>query len=272
MGDSKIVNRIFNYIIFDVRTADRDLLKIYYTFFKNKFIAKFHMNSDFIDLSSEAFFWERAFRQRHLKDRSTPPYGKKAEKSKDSIQTALNYIETNFDPPYRFIDVGCGPTSQFNTNDLRNRSDLEIISVDPLAETYINLHKKYKTGYDIKCIYGYGEKLTDLFPKNHFHLVYSQNSIDHSQNPVKFMDNLCEILIKGGYLVLYGFIREGSAAKWLGLHQWDIEFENGYLLLTSRDKSIFKEMMINGSKMDLIYEEVSGSNIGDTYTLIYKKN
>lgn len=271
MGDSQIINRILDYIIFDVKTADQDLLKMYFRFLKTKLRAKLYKNKDFIDLSSEAFFWERAYREKYLKN-GIAPYSKIAEKPKNSIQKALNYIEKNFYPPYRLVDVGCGPTSQFYTNDLRNRSDLEIISVDPLAELYVNLHKKYKTGYDIKCINGYGEKLIDLFPKNHFHIVYSQNAIDHSQDPIKFMDNLCEILMKGGCLVLYGFIKEGSAAKWLGLHQWDIEFENGILLLSSRNKSIFKRSMIDESKMNLIYEEISGSNIGDTYTLVYKKN
>ncbi len=271
MGDNKLINRIIGSLLFDLNHIDEDILKIYYNYLKNKILLRLHKGPWDFDLNSEDFFWRRSFHELYIKDQRIPPYSSIAVESKKSIQLALGRIEKEFEPPYRCIDVGCGPTSQFFTEDLKNRKDLEILTVDPLAETYNHLHIKYKTKYDIKCLMGYGEKLTELFPENHFHLVYSQNAIDHSQSPEDFFKKSYQILIKGGYLVLYGFIKEGTAARWLGLHQWDIEVEKGQLLLTSRDRIINKKIMTNVLGIENVYEEITGPNIGDTYTLIYKK-
>jgi SAM-dependent methyltransferase len=271
MGDKKIINRIINSLLFDLKHIDIDIVNIYFIYLKNIALLKFHRGSWDCDLSSEDFFWRRHFHELYIKYPNIPPYSNVPIKSKRSIQLALGYIENQFKPPYRCVDVGCGPTSQFFTEDLKKRNDLEILTVDPLAETYNHLHNKYRTRYDLKCLTGYGERLTELFPEGYFHIVYSQNAIDHSQSPEDFLKKLYLILIKGGYLVLYGFIKEGTAARWLGLHQWDIEVEEGHLLLTSRDGTINKKNMTNAINMETVYEEVTGPNIGDTYTLIYKK-
>lgn len=272
VGDNNLYSRIFNMVLFDIMHPDMDLIAIYFQYLKNKISPKFLKESGYFDLSSEAFFWERSFHEWHIKDPNNPPCGKRALETKESISFALECIEKDFRPPYRCIEVGCGPTSQFYTDNLKDRTDVEIITVDPLSETYKNLHLKYNTNYNISCITGYGEKLNELFPEKHFHLVYSQNAIDHSSSPKKFIDNLYHITVTGGYLIIYGFVNEGSAAKWLGLHQWNIEVENGHLLRSNRDKSIFKENMTRHLNMDLVYADVTGSNIGDKYTLIYKKN
>lgn len=271
MGDKCVINRIVRSLIFDLSHINKNIIDIYINFLKNKLYFKLKTGSWMFDLSSEDFFWRRNFYELSISNPDIPPYSMRSNESKKSIQLALAHIKNKFDPPYRCIDIGCGPTSQFFTNDLMNRADLEIITVDPLAETYSYLHNKYKTNYSLKCLTGYGELLTDLFPKNHFHLVYTQNAIDHSKNPEEFLRQLYLILIKGGYLILYGFIKEGTAARWLGLHQWDIEVEKGHLLLTDRNKIINKKNIIISHRLELVFEDVSGTNIGDTYTLIYKK-
>lgn len=249
---------------------DKELFSIYTRFLKNMLISKVRKSSDIAGLSSGAFFWERNFHELHIRNPDVPPYGLLNE-CKESIRFALKIIAERFLPPFRCIDVGCGPTSQFYSLDLKCRSDLLIVCVDPLAETYKRLHDRYNTGYDIECIRGFGEKLYDLFDAKTFHLAYSQNAIDHCQSPEEFLTNLFYVLKPGGMLVLYGFIKEGSATGWLGLHQWDIEIDNGHILLSNKSKTINKKDISERLDMRLRYQEITGHNIKDTYTLIYEK-
>ena len=133
-----------------------------------------------------------------------------------------------------------------------------------------HINKKYCSNYDIECIKGYGEGLSQIFPQNFFHLIYSVNAIDHSQNPQKFINNIHHVLKPGGYLVLQGFIKEGSAAHWFGLHQWDIDIENNDLLLTNKKRTIYRENLTK-EIFNLIWKNVDGCEIGNKYTMVYKK-
>lgn len=156
----------------------------------------------------------------------------------------------------KLVEVGCGPTSQFYSEDIANRSDLEIITVDPLALHYKKLHQQYKTPYSITCVEGYGETLDKLFKEGSFHLVHSQNAVDHSISPELFVYNLSKILRIGGYLILHGFIKEGSNANWLGLNKWDIEAENDDLLLTNRSKGIYRKSLTRHLGLALVSSEI----------------
>jgi 2-polyprenyl-3-methyl-5-hydroxy-6-metoxy-1,4-benzoquinol methylase len=83
-----------------------------------------------------------------------------------------------------------------------------------MQKKLISKHQVYNY-YDIKCSDEYGENLTTLFPKSSLHLIYSQNAIDHSKRPDIFLANLVEVLKPQGFLVLNGYIKEGSNSGWL---------------------------------------------------------
>jgi len=268
MGDTKIFDRIKDSIIFDMRHLDLDIIHIYFKFLLDKLGNTIFRKPD---LSSEEFFWKRHYRQYYI-ETGNAPYKGRIEDTKESICLSINHLFNIFSKPLFCLDVGCGPTSQFYTKKLQNKQeDLCVISVDPLADVYTYLHKRYNTGYDIDCIEGYGEKLGDLFPKEKFHLIYSQNALDHSQDPEKFLLAAYDVLKPNGLLVLHGFMNEGTAAHWLGLHQWDIIERDNDLLLSNKNKTIVEKNITKKFKMDLLFKNVSGWEVGDTYTIIYSK-
>jgi len=266
MGDDQFFSRLFNYFRFDLTHVDLEILKIYFGFFKDKIQSKIFFEPD---LSSEIFHWKRYYHQNALENpnKEVFPLGTTTQKS---ILITLDKLKTQYNELIYCLDIGCGPASQFYTTDFLNRSDVKIITVDPLSETYRNLNKKYCSNYDIECIKGYGEGLSQIFPQNFFHLIYSVNAIDHSQNPQKFINNIHHVLKPGGYLVLQGFIKEGSAAHWFGLHQWDIDIENNDLLLTNKKRTIYRENLTK-EIFNLIWKNVDGCEIGNKYTMVYKK-
>jgi ubiquinone/menaquinone biosynthesis C-methylase UbiE len=259
-----IYGRLLNEVLFDATHIDNAIVTAYLQFISGSIKSKIFSTPD---LSSEIFHWTREYHA--CKYRGKPLFGKmKHKKCKESIRYVLEYLEKEVNKELRVVEVGCGPTSQFYAEDLADKQ-LNVITVDPLAKVYRRLHEQYKTGYNIRCIEGYGENLDKLFEEQTFDLVYSQNAIDHSMNPQLFVKNMCRILKVGCYLVLFGFIKEGTKANWIGLHQWDIEAKNGELLLSNRSKSIYEKNLTRHLCLQLISGKVE--NKSETYTLIYKK-
>ena len=249
-------------ILFDFTHLDSTIATAYLEFVAGMIESKVNSAPDF---SSEIFHWEREYHA--CKYRGKPLFGQiKPKECKESLRFSIEHLQIKICDKLKVIEVGCGPTSQFYAEELVSKP-LEIVTVDPLAKVYSRLHKQYKTGYDIVCFEGYGETLERLFQKETFHLVYSQNAIDHSVNPQLFVENMYKILKVGGYLVLHGFINEGTKAMWLGLHQWNIQPKNNELLLRNRSGTINEKKLTSNLRLLLISEKV----YGETYTFIYEK-
>jgi len=268
MGDNAFLNRIFGYLLFDITHIDSDIITIYIAYAENRM--KSFISTE-PDLSSEIFHWERYCHQYNIENPNEQIFSR-YKHAKPSILSSIKLLKNEFNEQLNCLDVGCGPTSQFYSEDLENRNDIILISVDPLADFYMSLLKKYNIKYTIKCIPGYGEKLDELFSKDTFHLIYTQNAIDHSQNPNEFIKKMFYILKPRGIIVFFGFIKEGTAAHWIGLHQWDIEIDNDDLVLSSRDKSINRINLTRYLNIRSLHSIVEGNDVGDKYTMIYQKN
>jgi ubiquinone/menaquinone biosynthesis C-methylase UbiE len=267
MGDENLFSRLFSFFWFDMTHLDKETLQIYTGFISDKIRSVIRSEPD---LSSEIFHWKRYYHQQFLENPDKQVFCRESP-TKKSILFSLEKLRSRSSDILFCLDVGCGPTSQFYTNDLVHRDDLQIITVDPLAEIYKNLNKKYCPDYSIECIAGYGEHLTRLFTPESFHLIYSQNALDHSQDPQEFLKNLDTILKPGGFLILHGFVDEGSAAHWLGLHQWNIDIENNDVLLTNKSRTINRKNLTKTLGLIIAWKSVEGHAIGDKYTLIYTK-
>lgn len=258
--------RELKFFIEDLAHLDLELIKIYLHFLKNKFLMLGKP-----DFASEMFSWERYYHH----NKKNKNIFKKSDCTKESILLAISELKKIFNK-LNCLEVGCGPTSQFYTIFFINKPQIKIISVDPLAEFYKKLHEKYFPDYNIECIAGFGETLTKIFPNNYFHIVYSQNAIDHSQSPIKFIQNMFHILKPNGFMIVYGFINEGTNQNWIGLHKWDLSVENGKLLLSNKKKTYNKYDMINNLNLKLIYKKISDCNFHNenykSFTLIYQKN
>ncbi|MFA0823685.1 MAG: class I SAM-dependent methyltransferase [Methanomethylovorans sp.] len=267
MGDGQIFSRIVGYIQFDLLHFDLVVLDIYLKFISEKLKSYIYSEPD---LSSESLYWRRFFRKKAIEssDLNILTYRKEP---KPSLMTAMKVLKNEFNETIICLDIGCGPISEFYTKDFAENDEIKIITIDPLADVYQELHKKYSTGYNLTCIKGYGEKLKEMFPNNMLHCVYIQNALDHSQDPVEFLQNTYHILKPGGVLILDGFIKEGTAAHWLGLHNWDIETEKDDLLLTNRSKSIYRKNMTQPLGLKIISNSVDGNDVGGKYTMIYQK-
>ena len=142
-------------------------------------------------------------------------------------------LQERFGSKLRALDVGCGPASLLSLGHLRGWFDLT--GVDPLADHYHQaLAGQHRRPAGVLRA-GFGENLADLFAPESFHLVFTCNALDHTQSPGRVVEQMCRVLAPGGVLFVQGYVREGSANRFHGLHQHDLYLlSEGRLMCRSR--------------------------------------
>lgn len=142
-------------------------------------------------------------------------------------------LRERFGPVLRALDVGCGPASLLSLGHLQGK--FALTGVDPLAEYYRAALARQGKSPVGELRAGYGEGLGSLFPPESFHLVFTCNALDHTQSPGRALSEMCAMTAPGGVLVVQGFVREGSANHFHGLHQNDLYLlSNGRLMCRTR--------------------------------------
>lgn len=164
----------------------------------------------------------------------------------------------------RILEIGCGPLSILSWG--VSQGLFALTAIDPLAEEYISILKKYGISYPVKPIKCLGEDLLKVFPRESFDIVYSQNALDHVIDVSRCMENIYGVLKDEGILFLQGFIKEASHKNWIGLHQHDLAPVNGKLIHYGRGR--VTELT---SGFQCLFQEQSGHRPGDWYKIIFKK-
>ncbi len=166
-------------------------------------------------INDELQFWDEFFRI----------------KSKDAVcgkNRAFTLDEQLSDSSYdslKFLDVGSGPIGRcgFLSNKIR---DLQITAVDPLADAYVYLKRKYHVNNGLDLRYGFVEILDTLFEKNTFDIVHMSNSLDHSFDPIRGIMQMLFVCKMGGKIILRHQENEGERCQYQGLHKWNLSLHN----------------------------------------------
>lgn len=216
------------------------------------------------------WFWERLYHeyyslgefpaacnQDNTRDRYSEP-----------LTTLLPILKKSFAEPLRIVDCGSGPiTSLFEYLDI---TGFDITTVDPLAKNYNQLNHKYNVNYSLKCTVGTGETLDQMFPENSHHLSFSRNAVDHSSNPSLFIRNMHHITKPNGFIVIMGFVREGTANGWHGLHKFNLYVVEHDIWVETRDGN--RKNLTENLGMQFFSQNVEGEKVGDKFTVIYRKS
>jgi ubiquinone/menaquinone biosynthesis C-methylase UbiE len=94
----------------------------------------------------------------------------------------------------RILDVGCGVISVLNVVKVSNA---EFYGIDPLMDEY---KKLYKLDESVTWSRASGEEIP--FNDKYFDVVFCTNIIDHTDDPLKVVEELYRVLKLGAYLVL----------------------------------------------------------------------
>lgn len=132
----------------------------------------------------------------------------------------------------RVLDVGAGPVTILGSQH-RGRP-LDLVACDPLAEAYAALARRHHIAWPVRTVVGFAEYLTAFFPRNSFDLVHCRNALDHSFDPVRGIEEMLAVAKPGGRVVLSHARNEGVYGNYEGLHQWNLDADNGCLIVWNR--------------------------------------
>ena len=131
----------------------------------------------------------------------------------------------------KILDVGAGPLTVLGKIPQNKNKFLEIIPIDPLAEEYEKIMQKYDIQPVIKTKKGSVERLTEIFKKNEFDIVFMQNALDHSCDPLKGLMEMLTVCKKRGYIILIHSLREGLKEHYQGFHKWNLDIKDNDFII-----------------------------------------
>jgi glycosyltransferase involved in cell wall biosynthesis/SAM-dependent methyltransferase len=129
----------------------------------------------------------------------------------------------------RLLDVGSGPLT--DVGKCWPGRTVEVTAVDPLGDQYNELLDRHGLVPPVRTAPIGAENLTDHFPLNHFDMVYARNSIDHSLDAPRAVDQMLAVLKPGGVMFMAHFISEATAARNTGLHGWNFFGQDGDFII-----------------------------------------
>ena len=132
----------------------------------------------------------------------------------------------------RILDVGAGPVSAMGN--VWGDKQITVVPVDPLAEEYAALLKRFAVTPPTTTIRGIGEELVEQFGEESFDFAYACNCLDHSLDPVECYRQMMLVLKPGCSLVTFHEANEAEHQNYQGLHQWNFSVREKRLIVWNR--------------------------------------
>lgn len=129
----------------------------------------------------------------------------------------------------RLLDVGAGPLTALGK--VWPGRTIEISAVDPLADEYDRILDKHGIIPPVRTVKGEGERLTELFPRDHFDAAYAKNCLDHCYDPLAAIRRMLTVVKEGGIAQLEHATNEAEHENYTGLHQWNFCAEDGRFMI-----------------------------------------
>ncbi len=167
------------------------------------------------------------------------------------------------------LEIGAGPNS--NLSYWVDNNLLKVTAIDPLSDVYMRIMKKLNYSYPITPLKIKGEDLLKYFKEERFHIVFAQNSLDHTGDPIKCFENAYKLLKKGGFLFVCSNIKEGSRKSWSGIHKFDLYFENNDLFLANKSGQVVKFIDKNKMSLNFIFYETYNRYNVPSFEAVFKK-
>jgi ubiquinone/menaquinone biosynthesis C-methylase UbiE len=134
------------------------------------------------------------------------------------------------------LDVGSGPITRLGYR--WGARKVKMTAVDALADDYNALLKRHGITPALRTLACSAERLTRLFPENHFDFAYCRNALDHCHDPMGAIRQMIRVTRPGGLAVLEHYANEAEQTSYDGLHQWNFDLCDGRLTLWNRDTRI----------------------------------
>ena len=119
-------------------------------------------------------------------------------------------------PDADVLDCGSGVVSILHGTVKRGN----LHSYDLLGDKYEYIFDYTKVGIDLKPV---AIACEDINTIDFYDVVHISNALDHTQNPQAAYNAMYRAVKPGGFLIVQGFVNEGTHEDWQGFHQHDLD-------------------------------------------------
>jgi len=131
------------------------------------------------------------------------------------------------------LDVGSGPLTILGHK--LPEVVLNITAVDALADEYNKILDQHGIVPIVRTQICATEELSSKFGCDKFDVAYARNTLDHSIDPLRAVAEMLSVVRKGGIVLTEHARNEGETQKYVGLHQWNFDIQNGDFVIKGRD-------------------------------------
>ena len=139
-------------------------------------------------------------------------------------------------PEITVLDVGAGPLTLLGKV-LPGRK-LTITAVDALADIYDKIMERCHIVPLVRTQYCEAERLSEKFPAGSFDLVYMQNALDHSYDPMEGIKQMLHVVKNDCCVFLSHATNEAERENYSGFHQWNFCMEGDKFIIWNKDARI----------------------------------
>jgi SAM-dependent methyltransferase len=138
--------------------------------------------------------------------------------------------------PVEILDVGAGPMTALGK--VHPAKLLQITAVDPLAADYDRLLRQAGISPPVPTVRCAGEELVSKYGAERFDVVYARNSLDHSADAPRVVDQMLAVLRPGGFVALRHYRNEAEREGYWGMHRWNCDIDDGNFILWGKGRSV----------------------------------
>src|SRR5207344_2449216 len=83
------------------------------------------------------------------------------------------------------------------------------------------------------------ESVADVLGEARFDVVYSQNALDHTEDPMAGLEQMVRAVKPGAWVVLKHAVDEAETQSYGSLHDWNFRIEDGRFVIWNRETRVF---------------------------------
>jgi SAM-dependent methyltransferase len=182
-----------------------------------------------------------------------------------NVQSLVDSIDK---PEISILDVGSGPVPFLGRNSTKN---IKLTAADYLAENYYELYNRYNLYPPTIPIPLDASELSLHFQKNYFDIVYARNSIDHTFDPIRSIQEMVNVSNK--YVILEHKMNEGMVESYQGLHNWNFFIKDSKFYISNKIGDVFcMNDFLPNLKIECQLTIEEEENINDWLVIVISQN